>query len=310
MMEQYFNDNTNWFKGKEREVISNCIICNTDMVSKDSFTDKSCDTIKCSKCGFTWQWYQPTQKTLNEFYKSSKPMELWTDIKKSTKETIRQGEKFSFIWDFIYHAGVKSVLDVGCGNGVFLDRLDSNIKRVGIEPNQNSYGKKPYKVYESYQHFVLSLPATDNIINIDRSDNEYQYDMITMFGVLEHLKDPISEVKRYIKFLKKDGYFVVIVPNIDSLIVKTLGNHTSTFCPQHLWYYNASTLSGLLYKCGLDIDHYSTIEPETQPILRHLRGFNAYSDIGIQLTDRDINDDSIIDNALGYKIIGFFKKGK
>jgi SAM-dependent methyltransferase len=211
------------------------------------------------------------------------------------------------VWSFIKDNDIRSILDVGCGNGNFLNNVDSGIKRIGIEPNKDAAKKSKHKVYETYEDFMSTLPSTDNVVYID-GKNDHRYDMITMFGVLEHLKNPTIELIKYMQLLKPNGYFACIVPNVDSLIVKTLGEQCSTFCPQHLWYYNISTLSEMLCIQRLSLGQYTTIEPETQPILRHLRGFKPYCNINIELTDHDISDKSIIDNKMGYKICAIYKK--
>lgn len=303
-MSNYFDATFKWFEGKEYEKVDTCIICGTKHSSEDN---RPMAITQCSKCGFIWNMNQPTNETLAMFYNQSKPMTMWANIKSDTNEEIRQEEKYKYIWSYLFHTQVGSVLDVGCGNGFFLNRVDSSIKRIGIEPNTEASMHCNYKVYPTYEEFIIHENNNGNVIDINSKEhNEQKFDVITMFGVLEHFKYPIAEIRKYAKLLSPTGKLITITPNVNSLIVKLLGNGCATFCPQHLWYYNATSLSNLAAKASLCLEHTYTIESELQPILRHLRGFKAYSNIGIQLTDKDITEQSIIENNLGYKLVCFF----
>jgi hypothetical protein len=132
--------------------------------------------------------------------------------------------------------------------------------------------------------------------------------MITMFGVLEHLKNPKKEIQNYSSFLKENGFLCFIVPNVKSLVVETLKDACSTFCPQHLWYFDPLSLSNLLSSENFMIESYLTLEPEVQPILKKIKGFDPYQDIGFDLTDKDITSENIYKSGKGYKICAFFKR--
>jgi 2-polyprenyl-3-methyl-5-hydroxy-6-metoxy-1,4-benzoquinol methylase len=239
---------------------------------------------------------QYTQEALNAFYEESEAMEDWSQIKDTAHEDQRQGAKFVNVWRYIHDNNIRSVLDVGCGNGFFLNHVKLGLERVGIEPSETARQKCEYPVYRDNNEFEESLHSA------------LRFDMLTFFGVLEHVKDPIELLKGYSQYLKSDGRIGIIVPNVDSLLVQTLGHEAATFCPQHLWYFNIKTLNKLMAKAGFEPDEYLTVEPETQPILKKLRGFKPYDDIGITLTDQDINDMSILANKKGYKITAFYRR--
>jgi 2-polyprenyl-3-methyl-5-hydroxy-6-metoxy-1,4-benzoquinol methylase len=297
-MDDYFLEVDRWFMNQPTELKDTCIVCGCTM--HKHFDDNMLfgkDIVKCGECGFVWRKNQPTQEVLNEFYASSKAMKSWSDLKKTPDESFRQEEKYRHIWDYIYHNEVKSILDVGCGDGSFLRRIMSDCRKVGIDP---SYEYAPaecgFPLYRSYERFQNSLHSA------------VKFEMVTMFGVLEHFKDPVAEIKRYYKHLKPNGIMCIIVPNVESLIVKTVGTVAATFCPQHLSYFSINTIEILLKKLGVDVELYYTIEPETQQVLRWLNGFHPYCDLGIELTHPDINDKTIIEANRGYKLVVFGRK--
>ena len=102
----------------------------------------------------------------------------------------------------------KTVLDAGCGTGYgpFLLSQKSAKKVVGIDLSKeaiaycNSHYKSPNLEFKE-----------DDCTRCHFNDSEF--DIITSFEVIEHLKDPrsfLSEVKRV---LKKDGLFILSTPN-------------------------------------------------------------------------------------------------
>ena len=244
MKSKYFKDLERWFLGQEREAVVRCIICGEVASAPEDVKSDVCRTIKCEACGFVWQWWQPTQDVLDDFYSDSGPVKQWATIKASPFENDRQSKKFDF-FNVLPQKGV-AVLDVGCGNGHFLNSLDSSIIKIGIEQSRAAAEHCNFSTYPTYEKFKESLHG------------KRKYSLITFFGVLEHLKDPIAELERYGEFLEEDGTIGVIVPNVDSLVVRVLGKECCTFCPQHLWYYSINTLSGLMHKAGYSLAYYGT----------------------------------------------------
>lgn len=296
---RYFSEVLTWFRHKAKDIpmITTCMICGGKSPDKpDNFTDYN--IIHCPSCGFVWNATQPTQEILDEFYTHSNAMTQWSKIKNTPEETRRQESKFFPVWKFIHDQEIKSVLDVGCGNGYFLNHCQLGLDRCGVEMNRDARLNCEFPVYNSFDTFKDSLHS------------KKKFQLITMFGVLEHLKNPLKEVEKYSESLTDDGLFGIIVPNVDSMVVRMLQEQCCTFCPQHLWYYKIETLEKLMEKASLKLGFYFTLESEIQPILRKLRGFDPYYNCPIELTDRDITDRAIIHNNLGYKIVAFFKKNK
>lgn len=287
---KYFKDNKEWFKAANIEHVGVCMICGKKF---DNFSEDHISV--CSDCGFTWRISQPTQEVLDEFYTDSNPIKQWTEIKASLFESERQKDKFNYFYDYANRC--HSILDVGCGNGFFLNNLDACVEKVGIEMSDGAADKCKFPVYRDYETFKMSAHA-------------FKYQMITFFGVVEHLKDPLAEIKRYSEFLEEGGVIGIVVPNVDSLVVKTLGEECCTFCPQHLWYFNIQSLSALMAKAGFELLSWGTREPELQPILKKMRGLDPYLRLGFNLSDSDITEDKIIDNGLGYKIVAIYRRSK
>jgi len=293
-MQKYFDEIENYFVDKETEKIEKCIICDSPLYEHYDNNEKyaSC------KCGFVWNYNQPTNKVLDEFYSKSDAMTQWSKIKSSVKEIKRQYNKFSPVYKYLTVNHCKNVLDYGCGNGVFLNDYKHGDIKVGIEVNEDAKRYCNFKSYNTLKEMI------------DKGE-EKPFDAVTAFGVLEHYKDPINMIQSLAACLTDDGSLIFIVPNVDSLVVKYLKTKCATFCPQHLWYFNQSTLDKIVKKAiGFYPVETWTVEHEAQTIARYVSGLNPYENLkGYNLKDPRFEPEMIISFGLGYKICAIYKKG-
>ena len=127
-------------------------------------------------------------------------------VKKGSK--IRKGilekRKFEQIQSIV-KASSPTILDVGCGGGTFLEICkESNGVVEGVDPSPDSLK----------DGFAVHL-GNFNALNFQK-----QYDVITFWGVLEHLFDPMYAVKKSINLLKNDGLiYSKYPPQILSLLI-------------------------------------------------------------------------------------------
>jgi len=97
------------------------------------------------------------------------------------------------------------VLDVGCGAGYFLSVLkDNNVCCKGIEVASH--------LVKYCQDKGLNVCANELSEELDE-----EYDVITMFDVLEHLSDPVSTLNMIKKKLKRGGYCIAFTPIFNPL---------------------------------------------------------------------------------------------
>lgn len=85
-----------------------------------------------------------------------------------------------------------------------------------------------------------------------------------MSGILEHVEDPISVLKKYKKFVNENGYIVIVVPNAESIhrrvgkimgIISDLHELTKQDIEVgHKRYYDLKMLRKDIIKSGLKIE--------------------------------------------------------
>jgi SAM-dependent methyltransferase len=99
------------------------------------------------------------------------------------------------------------LLDVGCGNGEFLAFMRGlGWEVAGIEPDPEA------AAIAKRQFGVPVLASLDEV-----SMNHGRYDAITMRHVIEHLPNPIRDLRVCLDLLKPGGMLAVVTPNIKSL---------------------------------------------------------------------------------------------
>ncbi|OGW62561.1 MAG: hypothetical protein A2V83_07395 [Nitrospirae bacterium RBG_16_64_22] len=151
-------------------------------------------------------------------------------------------------------AGVSpDLLDVGCGTGVFLDMVRKKGWRGrGIEVSPTA---------ARYARDVFGLDVIEAGIESWPGDGE-TYDVVTMFDVLEHLRDPIEAVRKIRNRLREGGILVLEVPNQEGLLDRAadvfyhLGWRkpvSALYNLHHIFYFNARSLSRLLRNAGFVI---------------------------------------------------------
>jgi SAM-dependent methyltransferase len=131
------------------------------------------------------------------------------------KDVIATG-KYRWVTKRLSTHGQKTLLDIGSGFGENLAVYkEHGWNVVGIEFNQ-------YASQRSRELF--GVPVLNEPIETAKLPRE-QFDLITMWGVLEHLTDPIAVLTSILKHLTPGGSLVFMVPQFDSLTTSFLRDH-------------------------------------------------------------------------------------
>jgi 2-polyprenyl-3-methyl-5-hydroxy-6-metoxy-1,4-benzoquinol methylase len=81
---------------------------------------------------------------------------------------------------------------------------------------------------------------------------EGQFDLVTLWEVVEHLRRPVETLQRLVRALRPGGVMCVTTPNLGCWRRRLEGGKWFNIKnPTHLAFYNRRTLSRLLRKCGL-----------------------------------------------------------
>jgi 2-polyprenyl-3-methyl-5-hydroxy-6-metoxy-1,4-benzoquinol methylase len=170
-----------------------------------------------------------------------------TDLSKPVKNRVRQWiitrRFYELPEEWVFRNFNKgSVLDVGCGNGEYLEYLQQkgfevagcDISSVAIKNTGNKIGKKNVK--------------KGNFLKLNFNK---KYDVISFWHVLEHVDQPEKYLEKAKETLKKDGFVVGEVPNAESYVFKLFNEYYSwIMVPEHLLYFSQQSLSVVLARTG------------------------------------------------------------
>lgn len=142
-----------------------------------------------------------------------------------------------------------SLLDVGCGNGHFLRRMQSLGWCVsGVEPDPTAVAYAASQGLQIFNGTIRDVPT------------DARYDVITLSHVIEHVSDPVDLLRQCRERLRQDTSRIVLTtPNCKSLGSRWFGRYWRGLeVPRHLNIFSAESLRACVSKAGLRVDFIST----------------------------------------------------
>ena len=138
----------------------------------------------------------------------------------------------------------QSLLDIGCGTGDFLSAAKQNGWDVtGIEPDEKARGIANTKT----NNRVLDA---DQLFHLEKE----QFDVITLWHVLEHLPNLEKQIETFKKLLKPNGTLIIAVPNFNSFDAQYYKSFWAAYdVPRHLWHFSKTAISKLFQKENLSV---------------------------------------------------------
>jgi 2-polyprenyl-3-methyl-5-hydroxy-6-metoxy-1,4-benzoquinol methylase len=138
-----------------------------------------------------------------------------------------------------------SALDIGCGKG----ELSLLLSKAGFQCTGIDMKERMILHLQRHHPEVKWRCATTD----ELEDEGEQFDVITMYHVLEHITGPVECLKR-IKHLAKPGALVLIeVPNVGGLEARLKGKKWHYYKVDHVNYFRAVDLRRIAEKVGLQV---------------------------------------------------------
>lgn len=150
------------------------------------------------------------------------------------------------------------VLDIGCGNGGFL----MNLAGQGVRHLEGTELSAP-----SAQRVPRGANLTVHVGDLlDLDLPESTYSVITIWHVLEHLRDPQAALAKCHRLLAPGGMLFIAVPNQDSSQARRSGRHWFHLDPpRHLFGFGPRSLALLLRRTGFNLMEMGTFSLEQDP---------------------------------------------
>jgi 2-polyprenyl-3-methyl-5-hydroxy-6-metoxy-1,4-benzoquinol methylase len=144
------------------------------------------------------------------------------------------------------------VLDIGCGHGSFLDAIRGLAKStIGIEPFtdlHDSLRNRSHQIFAPSEQLLQDLNG--------------KIDIVTSFGVIEHLVDPLDHLIYAWSFVKPGGQLVLQTDNLDEILFVTDAQGFKEFFYRtaHNWYFSPGSLTQLAKSAQLQNFQVSTFQ--------------------------------------------------
>lgn len=212
-----------------------CLLCNNSQLhSLNRYAGHY--LVQCNNCKFVFAETIPSEQELIQHY------ERYDRRKYLSPVTI---QRYRELLNYFEKYGTsRRLLDVGCGAGHFLDLAkQQNWEVDGTELTDEAV--------------EICRGKGINILQGKLSPGNYppeSFDVITSFEVLEHINNPLEEVKNFYTLLRKGGIVYVTTPNFNAwsrFLLKEKWNVLAY--PEHLCYYSAQTLKKLFTMSGFSL---------------------------------------------------------
>ena len=198
---------------------------------------------RCRHCGSFTQMLMPTGELLSSYYPSHYHSFLPPSSLSRSRQNFRIDRLKKSVGDQVFR---KTVLDFGCGQGLFLNTLAETFPEgrfLGYEIGDQNIKEDRY----------------DGRLTIYRGDPEFFWDqvpaidIVTMNHVIEHLPEPLPVLKQVCAKLVPGGVLEGQTPNTDSYERWLFGERWSGFhSPRHTVVFSAAGLETVLRKAEFD----------------------------------------------------------
>jgi SAM-dependent methyltransferase len=196
-------------------------------------TRKTFAIVRCAGCGLIFT--NPMPDLHSAYQDVVDPVYLASE--KQRRETARH--VLSTIRSCVPE-GRGRLLDVGCNTGLFLDEAAPFFDVEGVELSQWAAAEA------AKRHKVHMLPISD-------LDLGARFDVVTLFGVIEHFDNPMREIQAIARVLKPGGLLVVYTGDVSGWLPRLLGKRWWWYQGMHLFYFSFRTLRAMLERAGFDV---------------------------------------------------------
>ena len=207
---------------------------------------KAFELYNCESCNFTFTQDFPTGKDIDSFYHSADYISH-TDTKKGIVNSIYHWVRKYMLKKKVNlvikesHRKAGKLLDIGTGTGYFAHAMtEKGWKTDAIEKNAEvrNIAEKKFGLKVKDEDSLNSLPARN-------------YDVITLWHVMEHLENLNETWDRLHELLKEKGILIVAVPNRISYDANKYGASWAAYdVPRHLWHFTPATMQQFGAKHG------------------------------------------------------------
>lgn len=228
------------------ENIIECPICKSiDLVEYKKVVDYTVskevfNIVNCESCNFKFTNPRPKESEIGKYYKA----ESYISHTNTSKGVI--AKLYHLVRKYTLRGKVQLInslqpnkgklLDIGCGTGMFINSAkEDGWKVFGIEPDEDAR-----KIAED----INGIKVQSEILP---SYSKEQFEVITMWHVLEHIHKINETVEWLNQKLKVNGNLIIAVPNHLSKDAEIYQEQWAAYdVPRHLYHFSQETITHLM----------------------------------------------------------------
>jgi len=206
---------------------------------------------RCSRCGCLWADDARQQhRILNDAYE--RVPETYFDVQENDPKYVRFYKHLEQLVN--QHVSGKTILDVGCGEGVFLSTISDEWCKQGVEPSESGASLARKKNLNVAHALIDTLPQ------------QSQVDLISALDVIEHIIDPHNFVELLKRHLRPGGLVLLLTGDADSYAARVAGSQWSylRWCG-HISVFSQAGLRNLLQSHGFEVLAWRRCEHPSSP---------------------------------------------
>lgn len=235
------------------ENIQNCPVCGSPnstlkFKAKDyTVSNEQFHIVSCDACSLIYTNPRPAANEAGPYYHASAYISHSDTNEGIVNKLYHAVRKFTLQsklnWIEPDKKANKELLDIGCGNGHFLAAAKEkgwNINGLELDPETAARAAK-----------LTGLTIAPSLVEIDP---EKQFQVITLWHVLEH----VYELDDYFNFFKsrlhKDGKLLLALPNAASFDANYFEEYWAAYdVPRHIYHFTPNTITALAGKYGFKL---------------------------------------------------------
>ncbi len=196
--------------------------------------------VQCNNCGHVYA---------NPRWLGSELLEAYGAVEDETYVVERSGREKTFarhlnaIEKFKGPASGRQLLDVGAYVGIFVEvACMQGWQAIGVEPSD----------WASRNALARGIPVIQGTLEATELGGR-QFDVVTMWDVIEHVDDPSTELAKCYDLLKPGGMIVLHTMDVDSLTARLMGQRWPWLMDMHVHYFSRKSMRLFLEKNHFEI---------------------------------------------------------
>lgn len=218
---------------------------NPHLTVQDYFlTQETFELLQCETCDLVFTSPRPSLDRIGAYYKSEEYVSH-SSTKKGLVNSV-----YNWVRNYTLKKKVrlinslvsgKRLLDIGAGTGHFLAKVNnSGYEGTGLEPDADA--RRVAKEINGVHLQDLSI--------LHELENG-NYDVVTMWHVLEHVYNLSEDLEKIAALVKPGGVFIVAVPNYTSFDATYYKEFWAAYdVPRHLYHFSPRSIVPLVEKFG------------------------------------------------------------